>query len=216
MKRNPFGMTMLWRICAFALVALCLAPHGFGPHAKSTEMPDVDSLAGRILVAAPGMADPRFAESVILMVRHDVLGAWGVIVNRPIGRKSAAEILSQLSGEPADSGAGRDVAIHFGGPVSPLQAVFLHSPDFEGDKTIKLIEGVRLTKSLDLLHALARGEGPAEVLLVLGYAGWGPGQLEGELRRKDWFSVKAGAGLLFDGDMASKWRRALELQSIDL
>jgi putative transcriptional regulator len=208
---------MSWRRSGVGLLlvlALQLLAPALG--AEQTMPPGGESLAGRLLIAAPDMPDPRFAESVILLVRHDAMGAWGLVVNRPIGAKPAGQILSRLLGEEFDGEAGREVRIHWGGPVAPLQPSFLHTPDFEGEETLPVAKGISLTRGFDLLQALADGAGPSRAFLLLGYAGWGPGQLDDEVRRRDWIAVAPDDEIVFDDDMADKWRRALALQSVDL
>lgn len=172
------------------------------------------SLAGQLLVATEQMPDPRFARTVIYMVRHDATGALGLVVNRPVAEVPLAELLER-SGLP-----GRDVAgtvrVHAGGPVEPTRVFVLHTTDFMGRESHTVGDGVAVTGHPEVLDAMARGQGPRRSLLVLGYAGWAPGQLEGEIERGGWISVRGDEALLFDDDHARKWERAMARRRIDI
>lgn len=173
-------------------------------------------LAGRLLVAAPHMPDPRFAKTVILLVRHNDQGAMGLIVNRRIAVEPASTLVDRLIGKGRAAEGGRKVPIHYGGPVQLSRGMFLHSSDYAGAATVKVTDRVSLTRSHDILLDLAKGRGPSKGFLAMGYAGWGPGQLEEEMRRKDWITVSPDSRLVFDDQMESKWRRAMDKLGIDL
>lgn len=164
-------------------------------------------LVGQILVAAPRLGDPRFAESVVYMVQHDAEGALGLIVNRVLGRGAFADLLKGL-GLEAEGIAG-DIALHYGGPVEPGQGFVLHTSDYAEPGTIRVPGGLSLTTEVGVLKAMAEGKGPKRALFLLGYSGWGPHQLENELARNDWLTAPAEADLIFDDDPDSKWRRAM-------
>ena len=171
-------------------------------------------LCGQLLVAMPGMADPRFERSVILVCAHSPDGAMGLIVNKPVKDLSFDSLLDQLDlPKPAP---GRDIRVHFGGPVERGRGFVLHSPDYDGSSgTIRIGNGLEMTATLDVLEAIAQGEGPSQALLALGYAGWGPGQLETEIARNDWMTGAGKNRLIFASDDASKWAGALRDMGID-
>lgn len=170
-------------------------------------------LAGQILIAMPGMADPRFDHSVILICAHSDDGAMGLIVNKPLADMSFSGLLEQLK-IPVAAG-GRDIRVLAGGPVERGRGFVLHSPDWRAEKaTMAVPGGFGMTATTDILEALARGEGPSNALLALGYSGWGPGQLEAEIARNDWLTSAVPEGLVF-GDEATKWSAALRGMGID-
>ncbi|MCU0816065.1 MAG: YqgE/AlgH family protein [Cypionkella sp.] len=171
-------------------------------------------LGGKLLVAMPGMGDPRFDRSVILLCAHSDEGAMGLIINKPTPDLSFAGLLEHLDISRAP--AGRDIRVHFGGPVERGRGFVLHSDDYPmGASTMPVPGGLRMTATLDILEALARGEGPGSALLALGYSGWGPGQLEGEIARNDWLVCDAAPTLVFAADDGTKWTGALRSMGID-
>lgn len=171
-------------------------------------------LTGKFLVAMPGMGDPRFEKSVILVCAHSDEGAMGLIINKRVDEVSFAGLLEHLNIPRAPEG--RDIAVHFGGPVERGRGFVLHSRDYRGGATTMKIEGgYGMTATLDVLEAIARGGGPHRALLALGYSGWGPGQLEAEIARNDWLTAEADAALVFAEDDAGKWVGALRNMGID-
>jgi len=171
-------------------------------------------LAGKLLIAMPGMGDMRFARSVILICAHSPESAMGLIVNRPsreLRFSGVVEHLGIAEGDPP-----REIRVHFGGPVERGRGFVLHSDDWAGDDaSMEVPGGLRLTGTLDILQALVRGTGPESVLFALGYAGWGPGQLEGEIARNDWLVADAPPDLVFDVPDDEKWTRAMRALGID-
>jgi putative transcriptional regulator len=166
-------------------------------------------LSGKLLVAMPGMGDPRFEHSVILVCAHSAEGAMGLIVNKPVPDLSFKNLLDQLNIPRAPEG--RDIVVHFGGPVERGRGFVLHSSDYVGGQaTMQIAGGFGMTATLDVLEAMARGEGPASALLALGYSGWGPGQLEAEIARNDWLTADAHKPLIFSTDNRGKWGGALK------
>jgi putative transcriptional regulator len=171
-------------------------------------------LTGQLLVATPEMPDPRFAETVLYMIKHDEHGAVGLVVNRPVAKGPIADVLKSLGVET--EGAGGEITLHYGGPVEPGKGFILHSDDYVLDSTTKIKDGIAVTTDPELLRALSLGKGPRRTLLALGYAGWAPGQLEAEIKANGWFSIPADAELIFGADAEKKWERAMERRRIKL
>lgn len=166
-------------------------------------------LAGKLLIAMPGLGDVRFDKSVILVCAHSAEGAMGLVVNKPSPDLSFGGLLDQLKIPRAPQG--RDIRVHLGGPVERGRGFVLHSADYESrGATMTVPGGFGMTATVDVLAALARGLGPSSALLALGYSGWGPGQLESEIARNDWLTADAPADIVFSGDNAAKWRDALK------
>jgi putative transcriptional regulator len=171
-------------------------------------------LDGKLLLAMPGMGDPRFEKSVILICAHYPDGAMGLIVNKPSADLSFSGLLSQLSIPRAPEG--RDIQVHIGGPVERGRGFVLHSKDYAGGPATMWIDGgYGMTATLDILEALANGGGPQSALLALGYAGWGPGQLETEILANGWLTAEARDDIIFSHDDAAKWTKALKTLGID-
>ncbi len=176
---------------------------------------DADSsLAGSLLVAMPGMPDSRFAKSVIYMCAHNSEGAMGLLVNRVFDRLSFPDLLSQL-GIDASLRVCEDVSVHFGGPVETGRGFVLHTQDYAHEGTMQVDNEIALTATVDVLKAIANGLGPRRHLLALGYAGWGPGQLDSEILANGWLSVRADVDLVFDDNLDTKWERAMAKIGID-
>ena len=173
-----------------------------------------DSLAGRLLVAAKSMGDPRFQETVIYMVEHSAGGAMGLIVNQPFGAMPMARLFEHLELEAPD--VAREIEVYYGGPVEPGRGFLLHSAEVVVEGSIVVGEGVAMTVDAEILHKIARGEGPERSLFALGYSGWAPGQLESELARDDWFTIPFDPALVFARDPARTWKRAAARRSLDL
>jgi len=171
-------------------------------------------LIGKLLIAMPSMGDPRFTRSVVYMCAHSADGAMGLIVNKPTPEVDARDLLEQL-----DIAAQPDMApiqVHFGGPVEHGRGFVLHSSDYNVDgATLRVDDQFGMTATLDVLEALAGGDGPRERLLALGYSGWGPGQLEGELQQNGWLVTEASPRLVFSQDNNGKWEAALAAMGID-
>lgn len=175
-----------------------------------SEEADADGyLAGQILIAMPSMSDPRFARTVIYLCAHNADGAMGLVLNRLIGSITFKDLLEELKVEDRPSGEASVPAIHFGGPVETGRGFVLHSADYAGPDSMPLSGAFALTATVDILKAIAAGEGPQQHLLALGYAGWGPGQLDGELQENAWLCVEADPELVFDAGLDEKWDRAL-------
>jgi putative transcriptional regulator len=170
-------------------------------------------LTGQLLIAMPSMADPRFVQSVIFMCAHTAEGAMGIVVNRPLQQPSFEDLLKQLDIEPLPPA--RRIRLCSGGPVENARGFVLHTADWTGEGSLRVDAALALTASLDILKAIAGGGGPRAGLLALGYAGWGPGQLDNELTHNAWLFGPADETLVFDEDHDTKWRRALAKLRID-
>jgi len=179
-----------------------------------TTTTETESLSGKLLIAMPGMGDPRFDQSVVYMCAHSEEGAMGLIINKPATKLRFDDLLKQL--DIQTSGTRRKIPVNFGGPVETGRGFVLHSSDYDtNNSTLKVDRGVGMTATLDIIEDLAAGGGPQNCLLTLGYAGWGPGQLEGELQHNGWLTCDADTELLFEVPASEKWVRALDRLGID-
>jgi putative transcriptional regulator len=178
-------------------------------------------LDGQLLLAMPGMADERFARTVIYLCAHSPEGAMGIVVNKPANDLSFPDLLVQLDIIPATDliqlpqrvGA---VQVLMGGPVETSRGFVLHSPDFFIDEsTLPIDDGVCLTATIDILRAIAKGQGPANAVLALGYAGWGAGQLETEIQQNGWLSCPADASIIFGTAADHRYEMALRRMGVD-
>ena len=169
-------------------------------------------LAGRLLLAMPGMFDPRFAQAVIALCIHDENGALGVGVGRVHESLRFRDVLEQSGINPGEA---PDAPVHIGGPVEPQRGFVLHSSDWGGIGTVEASPLCSLSFSLDVLRAIAEGRGPSKWLFALGYAGWGEGQLDAEMREHGWFAAAAHPEVLFDTPVASRWTAAWKAEGID-
>jgi putative transcriptional regulator len=187
------------RALSAALACLLL-----GSAAANAESPGT---AGQLLVATLRMPDPRFMRTVIYIVRHDASGAMGFVLNRPLEEVPLSRLVGPRlpEGEPVTG----QVRLHYGGPVERTRGFVLHSADYARQETVRVTDRVAMTVGLETLQAIAAGRGPRQALVVLGYAGWGPGQLEAEIASGGWAVVAADEGLLFDDDYDGKWSRAM-------
>lgn len=173
-----------------------------------------DSLIGKLLVAMPGIGDPRFDKSVIMMCAHDAEHAMGVVVNKPKDDLTLSEVLGHLGLEGGESAVARVVLD--GGPVRPDRGFVLHSEDFAaGEATQAVAPGVSLTATRDVLEAVANERAPQNYLLALGCAGWSAGQLEEELKRNAWLIVDFNDAIVFDAAHENKWDRAIRSLGFD-
>ncbi len=173
-----------------------------------------ESISGKLLVAAPSMPDPRFAETVIYMCVHDDNGALGLVLNRRMGQVPGTVIAEQFGIETEASDAA--IAMHWGGPVALGRAFILHTDDYASESTVPVAGGMAFSVDSAALADLVAGRGAARAIFVLGYAGWSGGQLEGELVRDDWLIVPADSEFVFDRDPQTMWRAALDRVEIDL
>jgi putative transcriptional regulator len=171
------------------------------------------NLTQHFLIAMPNMVDPNFAKSLTFICEHNDQGALGVVVNRPTEMNLHA-LLEQVSISP-DSDEFKSVAVHFGGPVQVDRGFVLHTPVGTWQSTLAVGPEIGLTTSKDILQAVARGEGPSQMLVTLGYAGWAPGQLEHELAQNAWLTVQAKREVIFDLPAEERLPAAMSLLGID-
>lgn len=171
-------------------------------------------LAGQLLMAMPNMRDARFARTVIYVCAHNSDGAMGLVINRLVGSVTFPDLLQQL-GIDAEHVA-EEIRVHFGGPVESGRGFVLHSGEYEHDTTLKVADEVALTATVDILQDIAGGQGPRRSLLALGYAGWGPGQLDSEIQANGWLHVAADEELVFDEALDDKWERAIAKLGVDI
>lgn len=171
------------------------------------------TLEGKLLLAMPGMQDPRFFRSVIYMCSHSKEGAMGIAINKPTENLNFSQLLKQLK---IKAKAVKEIPIHAGGPVETGRGFVLHSADYVHNSTLKISDTVHLSATVDILKSLAEGTGPKNFLLALGYAGWGGGQLENELGRNSWLSVDADEAVIFDCPVEEKWARAMACVGVDV
>jgi putative transcriptional regulator len=178
-------------------------------------------LDGQLLIAMPGMQDPRFARTVVYVCAHSPDGAMGIAINQAASQITFRDLLVQLDIIPDEQQirlpepAGH-MRVHRGGPVETTRGFVLHSADyFIENSTLPIDDHICLTATLEILKAIAAGSGPENALLALGYAGWAPGQLESEIQENGWLFCRATPELIFDTDLDSKYERALALIGID-
>ena len=169
-------------------------------------------LSGRILLAMPGMFDPRFDRSVNVMCVHDENGALGIGIGHLREGVRFRELLEEVGIDPGDA---PDREVHHGGPVEPGRGFVLHSTDWGGQDTIAVEPLCALSASLDVLRAIAEERGPRHWLIALGYAGWGAGQLEGEMRQHGWYVAGGHREVLFDTAVEGRWAATWRAEGID-
>jgi putative transcriptional regulator len=173
-------------------------------------------LSGKLLLAMPGMADPRFERAVIAMCIHDENGAIGIGIGQKRAGITFRALLRQLEIEPGEA---PDCAVHHGGPVEPGRGFILHSTDWGGQDSVQVNDEngalFGMTGTIDILKAIAEGRGPTRWIAALGYAGWGEGQLEGEMTRHGWFAARTDETILFDTPTDERWAAAFKAEGID-
>jgi putative transcriptional regulator len=188
-------------------------PQTATPQQSEIAPPEAEFLTGQLLVAMPAMTDPRFHRSVIYICAHSSEGAMGLVPQLRVEQNRAADLLRQLDVAPLPPA--RSLRLCSGGPVDNARGFVLHTTDWIGDGSLRVTDTLALTANLDVLKAVAGGGGPRQGLLALGYAGWGPGQLDAEIQQNAWLSAPADETLVFDPDDEGKWRRALAKLHVD-
>lgn len=171
-------------------------------------------LTGKLLIAMPGMGDPRFDMSLVLICAHSEEGAMGLMINKPTMDVRLFDLFEQLSIDPGQDA--RDMPVHIGGPVEHARGFVLHGGDYTSPiSTVDVLGGFGMTATQDVLEAMARAQGPKQAMVMLGYAGWGAGQLEAELSQNGWLTCDATKRLVFDTPDPGKWDAALASLGVD-
>jgi putative transcriptional regulator len=177
-------------------------------------VPDCVALANHFLIAMPAMDDPNFGRTVILLAEHSDRGALGLVINRPMADLDLAGLFDRIDLKLEISPLA-STPVFVGGPVQSDRGFVLHRPAGHWSSTVVIGEQLGLTSSKDVLEAVAAGEGPPELLVTLGYAGWGPGQLEQELAQNAWLTVPASPDLIFSTPVAQRFDQAIKLLGFD-
>jgi len=205
------------RAALWVALVLWLVPPFWG-HAAPQDKPPASTtaagLTGQLLVAAPGIGDPRFDGAVIYLIHQDKDGAFGVAINRPVGRHKLAELLEALG--QSSKGVTGTARIFAGGPVQPEIGIVLHTTDYHSERTVAVDAHFAITSDSQVLRDIADGKGPKKSLIAFGYSGWGPGQLEDEIGHNDWYVTPADAALLFDDDRDTVWQKAYDRRTMRL
>jgi putative transcriptional regulator len=173
-----------------------------------------DSFTNQLLVAMPALNDPNFAQTVTLVCEHTDKGALGIVLNKPLPMK-LADVLTQMQLEPSSHEIAAKPVLR-GGPVHTDRGFVLHRPGGEWDHTHKVSDSIQITTSRDILAAMARGEGPTDAFIALGYAGWESGQLEREMRDNAWLSLPVDARVVFELPFEERWLAAWQLVGVDV
>jgi putative transcriptional regulator len=207
-----------------ALVGWCLAAAVFGvaavepgtpnPFDTPNLTPSADPPAGSLLIASAQIQDPRFYHAVILLVRHDNDGAFGIVVNHPLAEETIAKLLAAIGEDSA--GVEGSIRVFEGGPVQPESGFLIHSAEYHRAGTLAVDGKVALTASKDALRDIGLHQGPKQCFFAIGYAGWGAGQLEGEIARRDWFTIPEDPALVFDADSGTIWDKAIARRGQEL
>ena len=169
-------------------------------------------LTGQFLLAMPGIGDPRFERAIIAMCAHDGEGALGIGIGATLPGIGLHAVLDQLEIEP---GMAPNAAVHIGGPVEPRRGFVLHSPEWGGQDTVGVANQWALSGTTDVLRAIAAGKGPSRWIVALGYAGWGPGQVDSEMTRHGWFNTPGDLEILYDTNADHRWERAFGGAGVD-
>lgn len=213
----PLPSLVVWLMVLVVSAPRLAASGDFGVVTAPPAAPAMrsESLAGELLVAAPGMTDPRFAHTVIYLVHHDTRGALGLIVNRVLGSGPLHKLLEGFGVK--SEGSDKTIQLYYGGPVEMEQGFVLHTDDYRSPGTRVLGNGLALTSEVGVLQAIAQGVGPRHSLFALGYAGWGPGQLEQEIGHEDWLGLSAREDLIFgEIDSETTWKQAIAEAGVEL
>jgi putative transcriptional regulator len=221
-SRRAMAKTMIRRAAAMAscLFAAALGLAAVEPAPPSPEAPapgnslPADPPAGALLIASAQIQDPRFYHAVILIVQHTTDGAFGIVINHPVAAETIASLLAATGDD--DKTVDGTVPVFAGGPVQPELGFLVHSADYRRAETLAVDGKVAMTASREALRDIGHHNGPKKFLFALGYAGWGVGQLEGEIARKDWFTAPEDPALVFDDDRDKVWDRALARRGQEL
>lgn len=160
----------------------------------------------RLLIAMPSLTESFFSKSVVYVCAHGAAGAMGIVINQKLPDVMFGDLLSQLQ---LPQSRLPEPVVHFGGPVETGRGFVLHTQDFMREDTVRIDDGICITGTIDILKAMAEGRGPQRSIFALGYAGWGPGQLEAEMQANSWLTAPADDDLIFSPDLPGKWESAL-------
>ncbi|MDH5632274.1 MAG: YqgE/AlgH family protein [Gammaproteobacteria bacterium] len=177
-------------------------------------MPEFESLANHFLIAMPGLADPNFSRTVTYICEHTPEGAMGLIINRPLDL-SMAEIFEELEIRP-DTDIDTRSPVFQGGPVQHNRGFVLHEPPGDWDSSMRITDSLAISTSKDIMEAMAHNRGPRRNMLALGYAGWGPGQLEQEMAANAWLSGPADNQIIFELPVSERWHAAAKLLGVEI
>lgn len=175
---------------------------------------EYETLADHFLIAMPNLADPNFSKTVTYICAHNEEGAMGIIINRPTDLQ-LGEVLSQMELETDDNQV-EHLPVYHGGPVQTDRGFILHGPGFDWDSSLNVSAGIDMTTSKDVLQAIASGEGPKELFVALGYAGWSAGQLEEEIKQNAWLSGPAKSEIIFETPVQYRWESAAALLGVNI
>ena len=200
------------RVLSLIFLAILALPAAAPP--ATEPVPQGASLAGQLLVASPEIGDPRFEHAVVLVLRHKLSGALGIVINRPLGERPLAMLMDMI-GEDAARVEG-SVQLFTGGPVEPEIGFVVHSVDYHRTETLEVGTNLAVTSTREILRDIAHNKGPAKSLIAFGYAGWGPGQLESEMAQRGWFTAPADPTLVFDEARGTLWEEAKKRRSRQL
>lgn len=198
------------RVLAFVILSCISAAHGQEAPAPAA------SLKGKFLVADPAMPDARFSETVVYVIAHSAEGTIGIVINRHGATRPIADVMRAFGVPPVEGQGNPALDLHWGGPVQGDHVMLLHSDEYKNASTVAVAPGVSLSVPKEALGDIAAGRGPRRFIIAVGYAGWAAGQLERELETKGWAVIPGSAELLFDADIAGKWRRAWAQRPQDL
>jgi putative transcriptional regulator len=205
----------MWQARPLTALALLVSLIAVASPIAAQQTPEkAASLAGQFLVATPSMSDPRFERTVILMARHDKDGAFGLIINRLAAERPLSQLLEVLGDK--DTPVSGTVRLFAGGPVQPELGFVIHSSDYHSPQTLDVDGRVGVTMNREILRDIGLGKGPQKSMVLFGYAGWAPGQLEGEIARRSWTTVPADGRLIFDEDREKLWDIVYALRGQDL
>ncbi len=167
------------------------------------------NLTGQILVSMPSMADERFYKTLIFLCAHSKEGSMGIIINKKIDFDMYPDLLQQLGiDQPLID---KKIYIRYGGPVETSRGFVLHSDDVVQKDSLQIDKGIALTSTIDIFKDLSKGKGPKESILALGYAGWGPGQLDNEIKNNGWITLNVDSSFIFDENVSEKWNQAYKM-----
>ena len=203
--------------CCVAAAALGLAATEPGAPPGPSDTPQQQSASpppGDLLIASAQIGDPRFYHAVVLLLRHDKDGAFGIVINHPVAEQTIAQLLESAGDEGA--GVEGSIRVFKGGPVQPELGFLIHSAEHRRTETMTVDGKVAMTASKDALRDIGQHKGPQKYLFALGYTGWGPGQLEAEIARNDWFTMQEDPALVFDEDRDAVWDKALARRGQEL